>query len=96
MKKRCRQKPPDPTIHAYEPRFVDLSHTGQVALAAWAVLLKSDPPEDGTRIAVPPRRFARAAGDISATVGLRSRKQENYPPAQRHRRRVRRTVAVTA
>lgn len=82
------RQPPDPSIHTTEPRFADLSHAGQVALAAWAVLLKSELPQDGERIHVPPRRYGRAAGDIAVTVGLRSRKRHNNSrPNDRLRKR---------
>lgn len=86
---RKRLDNPDPSIHRYEPRFADLSHAEQLALATWAVLLKSDPGGD-TRV---PQVYRRAVGDIAATVGLRERKSMNYLNP-RQRRRARRSPKV--
>lgn len=57
-------------------RFEDLTHDGQVALAAWALLLKSEPPEELEAAGVP-RGINRALGDICVTVGLRSRRKQH-------------------
>jgi hypothetical protein len=57
-------------------RFSELSPEGQVALAAWAVLVKSFPLEPG-EVAGVPCGLNRALGDICTTVGLRTRRRHN-------------------
>ena len=57
-------------------KFDDLSPDGQVALAAWAVLLISEPPRE-LELAGLPCGLTRALGDICKTVGLRGRSQHN-------------------
>ena len=97
LTRKMTHHPPNPSVHSTEPRFAGLSHDSQVALAAWAVLLKSDPPTVGDRLTLPPTRYGRAVGDIAVTVGLRSRKRMNYDPLQRKRqRRVRRPATAEA
>jgi len=56
--------------------FSMLSHDGQVALAAWAVLLAAEPLVEGEVIGLPPI-YNRAVGAIASTVGLRTRKRHN-------------------
>ena len=66
-------------------RFTDLPHGQQVALAAYAALVASEPlipGEVGLHV-----KYSRAMGDIASTVGLRGRKRMNQE--DRHDRKVR-------
>jgi len=83
---RKKTRNPDPSVRANQPRFSDLDRASQNVLAAWAVILKSFPPVEGERVDHPSDWYGRAVGEISLTVGLRSRKQMNYPDLYRGRR----------
>lgn len=69
------------------PRFEQLSREGQLFLAAWAVLLKSEPQPRLTDLPAP--LYCRAVGDIAATVGLRVRKRCNHALIRANRKGMR-------
>lgn len=89
---RKRVHHPDPSVR--EPRFAQLSRPEQLALATWAVLTKAADDTD-PRCGLP-GFYARAVGDIAATVGLRSRKQMNHPATVTRRRGHRRPLKVVS
>lgn len=80
-------------MRSTDPRFEDLSHDGQVALALWALFVKAEPAD---RMPLPDPVYARAVGDIATTIGLRSRKARNYEDIHRKRRKNRTKKAVSA
>lgn len=82
---RKRLRNPDPSIRRDQLRFGELDSSSQRFLAAWAVILKSFPPAEGERVSYPDDEYGRAVGEISLTVGLRSRKKMNYRDVYRGR-----------
>ena len=59
-------------------KFRQLSHDGQVALAAWAVLAVSEPIVDyELSVRDLPAKYNCAIGDICKQVGLRGRRRHN-------------------